>query len=94
MRHYQDCVNRTARVYYVYSSTTFTFLPYCAYCLVLYYGAQLTRSPEGCGATKEAPHCSIDASGLVSFVFYMQSLFAAFTSIGNIYTALAQALPR
>uniref|UniRef100_A0A0D3KWX0 ABC transmembrane type-1 domain-containing protein n=2 Tax=Emiliania huxleyi TaxID=2903 RepID=A0A0D3KWX0_EMIH1 len=56
---------------------TCAFLPYCAYCLVLYYGA---------------PRCSIDASGLVSFVFYMQSLFAAFTSIGNIYTALAQAV--
>ena len=27
-----------ARLYYVYSSMTFTFLPYCAYCLVLYYG--------------------------------------------------------
>jgi ATP-binding cassette subfamily B (MDR/TAP) protein 9 len=94
MAHYNECVVRTARLYYVYSSTTFTLLPYCAYCLVLYYGAQLTQSPVGCSPTAAhgAQRCAIDASGLVSFVFYMQSLFAAFTSIGNIYTALAQAI--
>ena len=94
MAHYNECVVRTAKLYYVYSSTTFTLLPYCAYCLVLYYGAQLTQSPAGCSPTAAdgAPRCAIDASGLVSFVFYMQSLFASFTSIGNIYTALAQAV--
>ena len=70
MAHYNECVVRTARLYYVYSSTTFTLLPYCAYCLVLYYGAQLTQSPAGCSPTAAdgAPHCAIDASGLVSFV--------------------------
>ena len=92
MKEYLDCCVRTARVYYVYSSTTFTFLPYCAYCLVLYYGAQLTQSPPGCGDGDGQTKCDIAASGLVSFVFYMQSLFSAFTSIGNIYTALAQAV--
>ena len=92
MAEYLDCCVRTAKVYYVYSSTTFTFLPYCAYCLVLYYGAQLTQSPPGCGDGDGLAPCDIAASGLVSFVFYMQSLFSAFTSIGNIYTALAQAV--
>jgi len=36
--------------------------------------------------------CAIDGPKLVSFVFYMQSLFAAFQSLGSIYTALAQAV--
>ena len=36
------------------------------------------------------PKCSIDGPHLVSFVFYMQSLFSAFQSLGSIYTALAQ----
>lgn len=38
------------------------------------------------------PRCELDGPGLVSFVFYMQSLFAAFQQLGSIYTALAQAL--
>ena len=29
---------------------------------------------------------------LVSFVFYMQSLFATFSSLGNIYVGLVQAV--
>ena len=53
---------------------------------------ELTQSPPGCGDGDGLTPCDIAASGLVSFVFYMQSLFSAFTSIGNIYTALAQAV--
>lgn len=81
---------RTAAAYFFYSSLTFTFLPYCTYCLVLYYGAQLTRSPAGCGAG--AAKCELSAADLVSFVFYMQSLFAAFQSLMSIYTGLAEAV--
>lgn len=36
--------------------------------------------------------CELDGPGLVSFVFYMQSLFSAFQQLGSIYTALAQAI--
>lgn len=38
------------------------------------------------------PACGITGANLVSFVFYMQSLFSAFQSLGSIYTALAQAV--
>ena len=43
MSKYLGCVVRQARLYLFYSSATFTFLPYCTYCLVLFYGAQVTR---------------------------------------------------
>ena len=83
---------RQARVYFWYSSLTFTFLPYCTYCIVLYYGAQLTATPEGCGGGEGSPLCQLDPPGLVSFVFYMQSLLSAFNTLGSIYTGLAQAV--
>ena len=76
---------RTARIYFLYSSLTYTFLPYATYCLVLYYGAQLTNTPAGCtskgdhcGAEGGPPCCEMDGAGLISFVLYMQSLFASF----------------
>ncbi len=59
---------------------------------VLYYGAQLTRTPAGCGST-DAPACELSAAALVSFVFYMQSLFASFQSLMSIYTGLAEVCP-
>jgi len=88
---YLLCQWRVARLYFFYSSLTFTFLPYCTYCIVLFYGAQLTQTPAQCGHDGQ-PQCHLSASSLVSFVFYMQSLFAAFTSLGQIYTGLAQAV--
>ena len=113
MSKYLSCVVRQARLYFFYSSATFTFLPYCTYCLVLFYGAQLINTPEGCSSgsaspppplppgyppnctlppSPPAPSCELDGPGLVSFVFYMQSLFSAFQSLGSIYTALAAAV--
>lgn len=83
---------RTAAAYFFYSSLTFTFLPYCTYCLVLFYGAQLTRTPAGCSSGEAAPACELSPANLVSFVFYMQSLFAAFQSLMSIYTGLAEAI--
>lgn len=34
------------QVYFFYSSITFTFLPYFAYCVILFFAAQLIHSPE------------------------------------------------
>lgn len=48
MSTYLQCVKRQAKLYFFYSSATFTFLPYSTYCLVLFYGAQLINTPEGC----------------------------------------------
>eukprot|EP00900_Chrysochromulina_parva_P009996 jgi/Chrpa1/18999/Chrysochromulina_OHIO_Genome00006674-RA len=134
VRHYSDgltkyvgTVVRSARLYFFYSSLTFTFLPYLTYCLILFFAAQLIHTPEGCVTASTAAQCpfsppppgvpfaappglpppplmpmaptmaptmtcEVDGPKLVSFVFYMQSLFAAFQSLGSIYTALAQAL--
>ena len=119
MQKYVGTVFRQARLYFFFSSLTFTFLPYLTYCLILFFAAQLIHTPEGCssaGSTSsppppphllphgelaplaasaffdEPPECEVDGPKLVSFVFYMQSLFAAFQSLGNIYTALAQAV--
>lgn len=52
MRKYLGCCVRQAKLYFFYSSATFTFLPYCTYCLVLFYGAQLINTPEGCMAVR------------------------------------------
>merc|ERR1711935_875524 len=68
-----------AWVYLPYSALTLTFLPQATACLVLYYGSQLVPSEMSSG-------------DLVSFVFYMQSLFDSFNSIGTVYTALVQAM--
>ncbi len=54
--------------------------PDCASCLVLYYGGKLVQNDE------------LGSGDLVSFVFYMQSLFATFNSLGNIYVGLVQAV--
>ena len=85
MDKYVKCCVRTARIYFLYSSLTYTFLPYATYCLVLYYGAQLTNTPAGCtskgdhcGTAGNPPCCEMDGAGLISFVLYMQSLFASF----------------
>ena len=75
------CVTlKTALAYFPYSALTYTFLPYCTSCLVLYYGGKLVH--EG----------KLQGGELVSFVFYMQSLFDSFSSLGDIYTALATAI--
>eukprot|EP00968_Pinguiococcus_pyrenoidosus_P022918 scaffold3469_cov246-Pinguiococcus_pyrenoidosus.AAC.6 len=73
LTHYQ------ASAYALYAGLSFTFLPYCSYCLVLYYGGRLNSKGE------------IESGDLVSFVFYLQSLFSSFNSLGNIYTGLLQA---
>ena len=38
------------------------------------------------------PPCGINGASLVSFVFYMNSLFAAFQSLINIFSSLAQVI--
>ena len=43
MARYRSLVYREAAAYFGYSALTFTFLPYCCACLVLYYGAQLVH---------------------------------------------------
>jgi len=47
---------------------------------VLYYGGKLIH------------HGHLSSGQLVAFVFYMQSLFNSFSTLGNIYVALVQAL--
>ena len=54
-------------------------------------GAQLTLSPLDCGRP-DTPACELEARVLVSFVFYMQSLFSAFGMIGIIYANLVSGL--
>ena len=122
MQKYVDMVWRQARLYYVYSSLSFTFLPYITYCIILFFAAQLIHTPEGCvnpsttscpqppvpplappfpphgppppssPGFEEPPLCGINGANLVSFVFYMNSLFAAFQSLINIWSSLAQAV--
>ena len=46
--------------YFPFSALTYTFLPYAASCLVLYYGGKLIH------------HGALHSGELVSFVFYMQ----------------------
>jgi ABC-type multidrug transport system fused ATPase/permease subunit len=80
MAEYRRLSVRNAMAYFPFSALTYTFLPYCASCLVLYYGGKLIRRDQ------------LGAGILVSFVFYMQSLFATFSSLGNIYVGLVQAV--
>jgi ABC-type bacteriocin/lantibiotic exporter with double-glycine peptidase domain len=47
---------------------------------VLFYGGKLIH------------HGHLSSGQLVAFVFYMQSLFSTFSSLGNIYVALVQAV--
>ncbi|GAB5361251.1 hypothetical protein AAMO2058_000697400 [Amorphochlora amoebiformis] len=80
MRLFYIETKKMAWAYAFYAALTFTFLPYATSCLVLYYGGKLTRQND------------LNSGELVSFVFYMQSLFAAFNSLGSIYAGLIQAL--
>jgi len=80
MSKYVHMCYRQARLYFFYSSLTYTFLPYCAYALVLFCASQLVHK------------ASIDGAGLISFVIYMQTLFGAFNSVGDIFTSLATAI--
>jgi len=80
MSEYRALALKSAAAYFPYSALTFTFLPYCASCLVLYYGAKLIGNDK------------MKSGELVSFVFYMQSLFSTFTSMSNIYVGLVQAM--
>lgn len=48
MSEYLSTIYRQAKVYYFYSSITFTFLPYLTYCIILFFAAQLIHTPEGC----------------------------------------------
>ena len=47
----------------MYAASTYTFLPQCTSCLVLYYGGKMLSEP----------HPEIQNGDLVSFVFYMQA---------------------
>ena len=49
-------------------------------CVVLFYGGKLIDSGE------------VKSGDLVSFAFYMQSLFQSFNSMGSIYAGMVQAL--
>jgi ABC-type multidrug transport system fused ATPase/permease subunit len=80
LREYRRLSMLSAAVYFPFSALTYTFLPYCASCLVLYYGGQLVDNDH------------LANGELVSFVFYMQSLFATFSSLGSIYVGLVQAV--
>jgi len=73
MAEYRRLSVNTATAYFPFSALTYTFLPYAASCLVLYYGGKLLHRDQ------------LSSGDLVSFVFYMQSLFATFSSMGNIY---------
>ena len=65
MSSYVTCVVRSSRLYFVYSSLTFTFLPYLTYCLVLFFAAQLQHTPEGCvNPAAAAPPPPAGAAGL------------------------------
>ena len=81
-------VVRQARLYFFFSSLTFTFLPYLTYCLILFFAAQLVHTPLHCVSHSSCPSpptaveaafspsvvgCEIDGPKLVSFVFYMQA---------------------
>ena len=120
MTKYVDTAWRQARLYYFYSSITFTFLPYITYCIILFFAAQLIHVPVGCvnpstttcpsppalpfappyppsapppphsPGYEDPPLCGINGASLVSFVFYMNALFAAFQSLINIFSSLAQ----
>ena len=80
LKEYRRLSFFSAAVYFPFSALTYTFLPYCASCLVLFYGGQLVDNDR------------LSNGALVSFVFYMQSLFATFSSLGSIYVGLVQAL--
>lgn len=80
LAEYYGYMKKQSCVYAGYAGLTFTFLPQASFCIVLYYGANLIGSGQ------------IQKGDLVSFVFYMQSLFAAFNSVGSIFTGLVQAL--
>ena len=124
MDTYVDTVWRQCQVYFVYSSLSFTFLPYLTYCIILFFAAQLIHYPEGCvqaqaqacpmpplpplappplppnsppplipgGGDDGPPVCSLSGANLISFVFYMNALFSAFQSLGNIWTSIAEAI--
>lgn len=77
LAEYYIMMKKQASVYAVYAALTFTFLPQTSFCIVLYYGASLVGS---------------ESINLTSFVFYMNTLFAAFNSLGNIFTGLVQAI--
>ena len=79
LRRFLATTHYQAIAYAAYAATSYTFLPQASYCLVLYYGGKLNARGE------------VGSGDLVSFVFYLQSLFAAFNSMGNIYTGLLQA---
>lgn len=77
---YCKLLKKQAGAYACYASSTFTFLPQVTSCLVLYYGGLLIADKQ------------LDRGHLVSFVFYMQSLFAAFNSLATIYTGLVTSI--
>jgi ABC-type multidrug transport system fused ATPase/permease subunit len=78
MAEYRRLSVWSAAAYFPFSALTYTFLPYAASCLVLYYGGKLIHRGH------------LSSGALVSFVFYMQSLFATFSSLGNIYGAFVE----
>ena len=80
LQEYYRLSIRKAIVYVFYASTTFTFLPYCTSCLVLYYGGKLVQTG------------GIENGELISFVFYMQSLFSVFGSMGSMYSSVMSSL--
>lgn len=80
LEEFYKMMKRQSCMYSAYAGLTFTFLPQASFCVVLYYGANLIGSGQ------------IQKGDLVSFVFYMQSLFAAFNNVGSIFTGLVQAI--
>ena len=63
MDTYVDTVWRQCQVYFVYSSLSFTFLPYLTYCIILFFAAQPIHYPEGCaGAGASMPNAALTAT--------------------------------
>jgi len=76
---YLKLVAQQARFYIVYLACT-SMLPQFVTALVIFYGGKLAM--EG----------HIKASNLVSFVFYLQTLNSNFSTLGDFYTSIVQAL--
>lgn len=79
MKQYLHLNLRSAVAYCGYAAFT-TSLPQLVFAVVVFYGGYLVRNGE------------MTSGELVSFLFYLQSLSDAFSSIGWVFSALTQAV--
>jgi ATP-binding cassette subfamily B (MDR/TAP) protein 9 len=107
MLRYRALVYREAYAYFGYSSLTFTFLPYCCACLVLYYGAHLVHAGQmQSGQLVSCVFCTHAAGGAARTRLAdsrmrihgaprdadLQALQSSFNALASIYTGLIQAV--